>query len=369
MALDRAACVCVSIVIASATATAQQGGGAATNPVPQSPASRVVEITYSRGSLAPSRRVLTRSVSGDRETVVETVATLGMDGRLEPSMEMVTETTRPALDRVQTTRDLFAVGVVSSGRERRLVERTDSTEIVSGAQTTTTENTWVPDLSGRQSLTSRYIERTTTLGPDALEGEATLLLPALDGSLRETERTRFSDRPIDQALRRQDSSRLVRDVNGRWQPAETRSRELRDLGPSERVEEETVQMPDPSGNLALSQRNITRRTMTGGREDVVVETYARDDRGRVRSDSRDSLSRRIRVSSTVTADGGRNTIEEVEERNPVAPNDPLRLVRRTVTTARQIGPDRWSTERQIFERDQNGRLVPIATETEETAGT
>ena len=97
--------------------------------------------------------------------------------------------------------------------------------------------------------------------------------------------------------------------------------------------------------------------------------YARDDRGRVRSDSRDGLSRRIRVSSTVTADGGRNTIEEVEERNPVAPNDPLRLVRRTVTTVRQIGPDRWSTERQIFERDQNGRLVPIATETEETAGT
>ncbi len=199
-------------------------------------------------------------MSGDRETVVETVATLGMDGRLEPSMEMVTETTRPALDRVQTTRDLFAVGIFSTGGKRRLVERTDSTEIVSGAQTTTTENTWVPDLSGRQSLTSRYIERTTTLGPDALEGEATLLLPALDGSLRETERTRFSDRPIAQALRRQDSSRLVRDVNGRWQPAETRSRELRDLGPSERVEEETLQMPDPSGNLALSERNITRRS-------------------------------------------------------------------------------------------------------------
>jgi hypothetical protein len=104
----------------------------------------------------------------------------------------------------------------------------------------TTENTWVPDLSGRPSLTSRYIERTTTLGPDALHGEATLLLPAIDGSLRETERN------------------------------------------------------------------------TG-----------------------------IRVSPTVTADGGRNTIEEV----------------------------RWSTERQIFERDQSGRPVPIATKTEETAGT
>ena len=118
-------------------------------------------------------------------------------------------------------------------------------------------------------------------------------------------------------------------------------------------------MPDPSGNLALSQRNITRRS----NNDVVVEMYARDDEGRVRSDSRYGLSRRIRVSSTVTADGGRNTIEEVEERNPVAPNDPLRLVRRTVITVRQIGPDRWRTERQIFERDQNSRLVPIATET------
>jgi hypothetical protein len=368
MALDRVACVCAGIVIASATATAQQRG-AATNPIPQSPASRVVEVTYSTGSPAPSRRVLTRSVSGDRETVVETVATLGMEGRLEPSMEMVTETTRPALDRVQTTRDLFAFGTFTTGRGRRLVERTESTEIVSGAQTTTTENTSVPDLNGRPFLTSQYIERTTTLGPDAVEGEATLLLPALDGPLRETERTRFSDRSIDQALRRQDSSRLVRDLNGRWQPAETRSRDVRDVGPSERVEEETLQMPDPSGNLALSERNITRRSMTSGREDVVVEIYARDDAGRVRAASRDGLSRRIRVSSTVTADGGRNTIEEVEERNPVAASDPLRLVRRTVTTVRQIGRDRWRTERQILERDQNGRLVPIATETEETAGT
>jgi hypothetical protein len=219
-------------------------------------------------------------------------------------------------------------------------------------------------------LISQYIERTTTFGrDDALEGNSTLLQLTLEGGLRETERTRFADRPIDQALRRQESSRLVRDVNGRWQVAETRSRDVRDIGPSERVEEETLRNLDVNRNLTLNERNITRRSMTGGREDVVIEVYARDDRGRVRSESPSGLSRRIRVSSTANADGGRSTIEEVEERNPVALSDPLRLVRRTVTTVRPIGPDRWSTERQFFERDPNGRLIPVATETEVTAGT
>ena len=77
------------------------------------------------------------------------------------------------------------------------------------------------------------------------------------------------------------------------------------------------------------------------------------------------LARRTR---TATADGGWNTVEEVEGRNHVASSEPMRVIRRTVTTVRHVGTDRWVTERQVFERDANGQLRLVINETEERAG-
>jgi hypothetical protein len=68
----------------------------------------------------------------------------------------------------------------------------------------------------------------------------------------------------------------------------------------------------------------------------------------------------------VTADGGRSTVEEVEARTPNAPSDPMRVIRRIVVTVRSVGPGRSVTERQMFERDTNGRMVLVANDTEET---
>jgi hypothetical protein len=364
MALDRIACVCGGIVIASAAASAQQAA-TTTDPTPQSPISRVIERTYPAGVASPWRHVLTRSVSGDREVVTETVETPGMDGRPEPFQEIVTVSTRPALGSARTTTEMFAFG---AQRERRLLERTESTEVVSGAETTVSRNTWAPDSSGRLALTSRHIETTRTLGPDGRDREATLLLSTINEALRESQRTQYAERQTNPAVIRQESSDLRRDVNGRWQPIETRSREIRDTGSSERVEEETIQRPNVSGNLVLSERSITRRSTASGREDVVIETYAQGYGEFTRSDSRFRLSQRVRRSSTATAGGGRSIIEEVEALNRVAPNDPPRVVKRTVATVRPIGPDRWTIERQVFERDPNGRLLPAIAETEETAG-
>jgi len=365
MALDRIACVCGGIVIASAAATAQQGGVTGPDPAPQQPTSRVIERTYPAGGVAPWRRVLTRSVSGVSEVVSEAVETPGMDGRLGPYQATVTETTRPAIDTTRTTQDLFAFG---AQRQRRLLERTESTEVVSGVETSATQDTLAPDLNGRLALRSRQVELTRMVGTNARDRESTLLLPTINEALRESERTQYTERPISPSVIRQDSSRLVRDVNGRWQFTETRSRDVRDSGPSEQAEEETIQRPDVSGKLTVSERSLTRRVTADGREDVVIETYRRNFEGLVRTDSGFGLSQRVRRSSTPTAGGGRDVVEEVEARNPVARNDPMRVIRRTVATVRPIGPGRWTTERQVFERDVNGRLVLVATETEETSG-
>src|SRR6185503_7318762 len=143
---------------------------------------------------------------------------------------------------------------------------------------------------------------------------------------------------------RHESTQLIRDINGRWQPIGARHGEAREIGASERIEEETIQRRDLNGNLVVEERNVTRRSNANDKEQVVIETYAPYADGLPRL----ALSQRVHRTTTATADGGRYTVEEVEGRSLVAPNDPMRMIRRTVTTVRQIGTDRWVTERQVF---------------------
>jgi hypothetical protein len=364
MTLERIVGVCFWIVITSAAATGQQAGGT-TDQAPQPPATSVIERTYPSGDLTPWRRVQTRSASDSRDIVIETVETLGVDGKLEPIQEIKTETIRTGPN-TATRHDVFGL---DGQRQRTLLERTQSEqEISADGNTSTVQNGWVSDLNGRLGLTSRQIEKTRSIAPDIRQSDTTLLRPGMNETLRESERTEYTERQISPTVVRRDTTQLVRDVNGLWQSTETRSRELRELGSSERLEEEMIRRRDMNGKLTVSERSITRRSEANGREDVVIETYAQNAEGFLRSDTRLGLSHRVRTSTTATADGGRYTVEEVEARSQVAPSDPMRVIRRTVVTVRKIDPDRWATERQVFELNVNGRLVPVVTETEETAG-
>jgi hypothetical protein len=378
MKLERIAGVGCWIAVLCAGAAAQQTGQSSAQP-PQAPAASVTDHVYPPATgLPPWRRLQTRSESGGREVVVETTERAGVDGRLEPALEVVSETLRQP-GTAQTRTDVFGFGF-GADRQRRLLETTQSDqEIASDGSTRTVQSTWLSDVNGHLALGSRRIEERRSPSPDSHESSTTVLLPGTDRALQESERTDYTERRISPAVVTHESTWLVRDLNGRWQPNERRSGENRTIGPSERVEEETVQRPDScrglrsslpclGGALVLSERTVTRRSEANGREQVVIETYAQNAEGFVRSDSRLALSRRVRRSTTAAADGSRNTVEEVEARSLVAPSDPMRVTQRTVTAVRRIGPDRWVTERQVFELDANGRMVPVITETEETTG-
>lgn len=361
MSLERIAGICFCIVL-----TSEAAGGQALNDVTaqgqKAPARTVMERTYATGELGPSRRVQTRSESGSREVVVETLDVPDMEGRLTPTQEIVTETNRTAPNTAQTRRDVF--GVAPDGR-RRLVEATETLrETAANGDSRGIHNTSAPDLNGRVSLTSRQIEETRSAATGVRDTQSTLLLPDLNETLRATERTEYTERLINPGQVRHDSTQLIRDINGRWRPIEARHGEAREIGASERMEEETIQRRDMNGNLVVEERNVTRRSNANGKEQVVIETYAPYADGT----SRFALSQRVLRTTTATADGGRSTVEEVEGRSPMAPSDPLRVTRRTLTTVRQIGTDRWVTERQVFERDVNGRLRLVLNETEERVG-
>ena len=97
---------------------------------------------------------------------------------------------------------------------------------------------------------------------------------------------------------------------------------------------------------------------------MVIETYAPNADGRFRGTDL-ALSQRVHRTTATGADGGSSVIEELEGRSLASPGEPLRVVRRTEATTRSVGTNSLVTDRRVFERDANGRLQLVATETEQ----
>jgi hypothetical protein len=351
------------MVVSSAAAGAQQQGDGAGPP--PAPATTVTEHTYPGGDFLPWRRVERRTESGGRKVIIETAEAPSVEGRWERVEEVVTDTTRVGKASTRTQRDVF---YFAAQHQRRLAETTQSDqETRPNAIRTNVERTWVADLDGHLVLSTGYSEQRRVVSPGLQQTEATVLLRGPERSLREVERTESTDHQVSSAVVRHDSTHLVRDLfNGRWVPVEARSGQTRGVGPAERVDEETIQRPNLNGTLVLIDKVVTRTSESNGGSRVVIETYSQGAEGFVRSDSHLALRQRVSRSTTATADGGRSIVEEIEERNPMAPNDPMRVTRRTVVTVRSIGRGGWVTERQMFERDQNGRMFLVTKDTEVT---
>jgi len=262
---------------------------------------------------------------GTPGNVVRTVEIPAMEQRWAPFQEEIS---------TQAARDVF--GSDLNGR-RVLRARTES------------GITWLPDLEGRLVLSSRRIESTQTgASSDLRNSVATVLLRDANVLLREAQRFESTDR--------RDVVESFLDVNGDWRFTSTRT--VVSSGP---VEEETLLRPDLNQRLVPAERTIARRSGSNGRDETVVETFAPSAWVTAGYDARLALSNRIRTSTMETA-GGRTTIEEVEAPNPAAPGDPMRVTRRTVITVRSDGADRWVSEREVFERDVDGRMVTVLKE-------
>jgi hypothetical protein len=360
MTIEHLAGVGFWIVIASAAAIGQQRDPSV-SPGPKAPVESAVTRTSPAEGALPSRRVETRSETGGREVRTEIVESPDSDGRLRPSTEAVTETSRKAPNVVHTKRDVFGY---SAPGQRSLLETSESDqEILSDGSTRTVQNSWTPDSNGRLGLTSRQIQQTKAITPDAKQTDTAVYRAGADNALQESERIQQTERQVGPDLLRTDSTRSVRDQNGRFQRTEERSQEVRTTGPSQRVEEETVHRLDADGKLSLSERNVTRRSTANGQDQLVKETFSKNVGPSMRSDNRMELTERVRRTTTTAADGSSQTIEEVEARNPVSPNDPIRMVRRTVETIRKVDAERWQTDRQVFVLDVNGRWVLSTAET------
>ena len=276
-----------------------------------------------------------------------------------PRQEVVTDTVNAGSSK-QTRNDV--IGIDERG-QRRLVETTESTqETLPNGRSRTVATTSAPDANGRLVVASRYTEETTTTASGRRETVGIVLLRGVDGALQESRRTESTEREVSPGLVLGESTARVRGQSG-WETAEVRSLEKRTLGPGESREDETIQRKDTSGRLTVSERNVTRRSEANGRKVEVTETFGDNGQGSTRPATPMGLSQRVTKTTTAAAGGGSSTVEEVEGRNLAAPNEPMRVVRRVVETVRTLGSDRSETQRQVFERDPNGRMVLVSSNT------
>ena len=325
------------------------------------PALQVIEQTDVSPGRLPWRLLRTTNQTDDRETTTETEQIPDLDGRMAPVRQTVVEVIRAGRI-VRTNSTTFDLGI--SG-QRRLAETRESIEASSadgGVHATNT--TRRSDVNGRLAITERVTE-DSTITPGARRIERTLDRPDLNGQLRPALRTEHTERLIAPQTVRASTTELHMDVNNQWQVSEVRNRDVRSIGAMEETEE-TILERDVNGTLRERERTVSRLTNQNGQENLLIERFTDDGRYPVSSSIRRTPSSRIRRTATARADGGREIVEEVEERSPVAPDDPLRIVRRTIETVRRTGAGRWETNRQVFERDPNNRLVLTLVEAEDT---
>ena len=323
-----------------------------------------MDRTPAGGAAIPSRQVQTRTESNGREVLTEIIETADINGKMKMSLETTSESVRTG-NSTQIKRDVFAPD--AQGR-RSLLETTQTAVQTLGAGSTrSVADTFRPDVNGRLGLSGREVQDVTTPSPNVRQIDTTIYRPGINEPLLESERVQKTERKVSNDVTQAESTRLTRDGNGRWQTAEKRDEEVRVTG-NQRVAEETVRIADVNGVLSVSERRVTKQSKSNGQDETVTETYLQNLQGIANSPNRLELSERVRSTVTATADGGQQTIREVEGRNPVSPNAPMRVIERTVDTVRRVGPDQWELQRQVFALDGNGRWSRFRRRRDERSG-
>jgi len=333
-----------------------------TATAPKGPTSSAVVQTYSGRLNYSSREMQTRTTSAGREVVTQAIEQQSADGRFRKVREATTETVGIGSKSVQSTQTVYATD--ADGRPILMQQTKGDQQELADGTTRTVQDILDADLNGRLGLSQREVSDEKTISRGVKQKDTSIYRPGLNEPLQEAERLRQTERQVSADVLQTESTRYVRAANGQFQAVETRNNEVRKTGVTSTTEEETVNRVDGNGTLNPFARNVTSRSSTKSQEQVVSESYAQSPS---QPAGRLELKERTRITTTTTSDGGHQTVQELERVNPI-PNGGLRVVERVVETVRRVGPDQWQTERQLFQLDSNGRLVPTIADSGQSTG-
>jgi hypothetical protein len=280
--------------------------------------------------------------------------TLEVDGRYQPSVEMEQETIQVNAQTTRVVRRLFARD--ADGR-RKLIELTqEGQQSLGGDKQRVVRTTFKPTLDGHMQVTREEIQETSRLSPQTTQTETSILQPDINGGFTAVEKVSEIEEQKGPGVMETKRTQLLPDGNGRWETYQSVERVVRSQDGEVRAEEQ-VYRRDANRQLSLAERTVSReRKDAAGAEQQVTEVYSSNIAGTTREgDGRLQLDRRVRITRSSRPDGSQQTVQELEQRSLVAPNEGLQGTERVVEWLRPAGAAGTEMKKSVQARDSSGR--------------
>jgi hypothetical protein len=289
--------------------------------------------------------------SNGHTTDTQSLERIGLDGRYVPYLDVEKESAQLNATTIRTIERTY--GRDADGRKTltQVVEELKTTSSDGG--TKVVRKTSSADADARLQLVRQEIEDTKKLGSDVENIKTTAYTVGSDGqmvpSVQTEERRTRGDGKAGQFRK----STSLPDLNGNWQVQEVQDGVIKDDG-KEITKEEQVSRPNNDGQLAVTERTVTKEAKSeAGEKQQIVESYSTStpgsaDVGRLR------LNQRVTTVQKKTLQGGMVTEQQVSRRNAGAPNDDLRVNERTIDIVRPTISGSSEHRQQTISVDTNG---------------
>jgi len=309
------------------------------------------------GNTNPTRTSETHTEADGRTVERQSVERIGLDGSYEPYLDTEKETVKVDATTVKTISRTF--GRDSEGRKTLVQVTEEEQRSLPRGEVKIVRTTSDPDANGNLQIVQREIQDTKQTNPEAQETKTTVLMPDANGGLApslqtEERQTKINDHDVEIH-----KSTLLPDGNGHWQVSEVREGTIKDDGKN-RTTEERVSRPDANGNLGVIEKTVRKESESApGEKRETEETYSTDIPGSA-GDGSLHLNQRVTTVDRKGEDGGQSTEKQVEQRDPGAPGDALRVTQKAIDIVRP-GTDSTKKETQTIQAlDSNGNLAVVS---------
>jgi len=312
------------------------------------------------GNLSPTRTRASHSESGGRTVDKQTVERLGPDGRYEPYLDVEREQIKVDANTTRTleqTYDRNSEGVRTL-RQQVVVE----THTLAGGEQKTVRSTSNPDANGSLQVVRREVSDQKQIDANVQETKTTVLSPDLNGNLAPVAQVQERQTKTGEHSAKFKKSTLLPDGNGGWQVSEVHEGVVRGSGTGDQTRDERISHADLNGNLAVSERTVTKDQQTAnGEGQSTVEKYEPN----IPGSSADGGLRLTQRYTTVQqrSAGGSKTIQQTQQVNPANPSDGMRVTGKTIDIVRPAADGTTRETTTVLAPDSKGDLGVVWVDT------
>jgi hypothetical protein len=281
------------------------------------------------------------------------LANLKVDSPVLPETEMESEVSRPNADTMRITRRVYESG---ANRERRVVEMVvEELRASPGGALSATRTISRLDSNGRLRPVRKDSQQTVpAAGAAEYRTEATTETWTVNNAPATTAKLVQVEHKKADGVIEIERTQMLPDAGGRLAAAEKRLSSTTADSSSVRTAED-VYRADPNGGLSLSQKITSREWRDSqGRELQESDSYRTDLQGTPQLDLKSSI-----VQDTF-ADGGRRTVQTLQQKNPASPSEGLRLIQRITETVTPVGEGKTQVDTEVAAPDGNKAMVTVS---------